>query len=509
MGTAPPVEGVGEDPYDLDVLRKLLAPVFIARETVEEVRALRASAKILIIDDNEKTGRDLERDLQGIYGQVDFADGPETALAAIRAAFSEGKPYTAISLDLRMPGMNGDEVARILAGEGKLPPVVTCSGEWSITIRNRISVHLDTVRTAEELEAVRDAACQRLDAIPFLGVQKFRGENPVQDLVDALDAVMLIAPRVDQAKFQSFMSCFEIALVESTPQREYLESLAELVGQYRESLRRWQEIFRIRYPLFCDSKADGDMTSALRDISGNEYSFEGLGEERDDLGGFRRHGLSRVFFAACTGLESALYFKFRGRCDEPLNTLLDDPSFVRTVKAFAADVRDYCSMVTMFRPVADESVTFGINLVEDLARGAALILSPEDPQIHTSWPVYSAVVQQPIMNAFKSGGEVTISTGKVRVGDLDEESRAYFEQTHGLTCDDYVAHVQVSDTGCGIPPENLARITELHFSTFGTSGFGLNYLDKTIGKLNGTWAIESEVGVGTDFHMYFLPAPEG
>jgi signal transduction histidine kinase len=62
--------------------------------------------------------------------------------------------------------------------------------------------------------------------------------------------------------------------------------------------------------------------------------------------------------------------------------------------------------------------------------------------------------------------------------------------------------IRIADTGCGIPPENLAKIRDPFFTTkeVGTgTGLGLSIVDEIIRSHNGTLIVESEVGKGSAF----------
>ena len=66
--------------------------------------------------------------------------------------------------------------------------------------------------------------------------------------------------------------------------------------------------------------------------------------------------------------------------------------------------------------------------------------------------------------------------------------------------------ISTSDTGCGIPPENIAKIFTPHFTTKATgTGLGLAVVADIVGKFNGAIEIISAVGNGTTFNIY-LPA---
>ncbi|MBI5777704.1 MAG: HAMP domain-containing protein [Nitrospirae bacterium] len=87
--------------------------------------------------------------------------------------------------------------------------------------------------------------------------------------------------------------------------------------------------------------------------------------------------------------------------------------------------------------------------------------------------------------AMPDGGQVTVTTRQ----------------------DDSHVTIEVADTGCGIPQENLQRIFEPFFTTknYGT-GLGLTNVKRLIEDNGGTLDIHSEEGTGSRFVIRFLPA---
>jgi two-component system, cell cycle sensor histidine kinase and response regulator CckA len=66
--------------------------------------------------------------------------------------------------------------------------------------------------------------------------------------------------------------------------------------------------------------------------------------------------------------------------------------------------------------------------------------------------------------------------------------------------------ISVSDTGCGIPPENLEKIFDPFFTTKAPgkgTGLGLSSVVAIMKNHQGFVTVESEVGRGTTFHVYF------
>jgi signal transduction histidine kinase/FixJ family two-component response regulator len=71
--------------------------------------------------------------------------------------------------------------------------------------------------------------------------------------------------------------------------------------------------------------------------------------------------------------------------------------------------------------------------------------------------------------------------------------------------------VRISDTGCGIPKENLTRIFDPFFTTKDVgkgTGLGMNIVYNIIKKHNGSITVDSEVGKGTTFTIR-LPLTPG
>lgn len=69
---------------------------------------------------------------------------------------------------------------------------------------------------------------------------------------------------------------------------------------------------------------------------------------------------------------------------------------------------------------------------------------------------------------------------------------------------DFGVEVTIADEGPGIPPENLERVFEAYFTTKpGGSGLGLSIVKQNVEMFGGKVRVESEIGKGTAFHLFF------
>lgn len=96
------------------------------------------------------------------------------------------------------------------------------------------------------------------------------------------------------------------------------------------------------------------------------------------------------------------------------------------------------------------------------------------------------------------GGTLTITTGLLRAADVRALGRDI------MPANDYV-RIAVSDTGCGIPPENLGKIFEPFFTTKEVgkgTGLGLSTVYGIIKQTGGFIFADSTIGEGTTFTVY-------
>ncbi len=105
-------------------------------------------------------------------------------------------------------------------------------------------------------------------------------------------------------------------------------------------------------------------------------------------------------------------------------------------------------------------------------------------------------------DAMPAGGTVTVSVGNRASGS---------GQPKDLPAGDHVV-ITVTDTGTGIPPEDLERVMDPFFTTKDVgkgSGLGLSMVYGFAQQSNGAFRIDSELGKGTRAELWLPRAPAG
>jgi two-component system NtrC family sensor kinase len=117
------------------------------------------------------------------------------------------------------------------------------------------------------------------------------------------------------------------------------------------------------------------------------------------------------------------------------------------------------------------------------------------PPVRADFDKIQQVLINIILNAIQAmpqGGKLTIRTSKAD-GVIIDDSRKD------------MLRIDISDTGVGIPKENLNKLFNPFFTTKEKGkgvGLGLSVVHGIIGKHNGKIDVESEIGRGTTFTIY-------
>jgi signal transduction histidine kinase len=168
---------------------------------------------------------------------------------------------------------------------------------------------------------------------------------------------------------------------------------------------------------------------------------------------------------------------------------------VRDVKVFSRPQDDKTRLVDVHR-VIDSSVRMAWNEIRHRARvvkeyGAVPLVNANESRL-------GQVALNLVVNAAQAMPEGNVGRNLLRVATW--------------TTRDGHAAIEVTDTGCGIPKENLERIFDPFFTTkpvgVGT-GLGLAICHKIVSELAGAIEVESQAGKGTTFRVLLPPAIRG
>ena len=146
-------------------------------------------ARLLLVDDSDVAREIMSEALQTLPLRVDLAASGAEAESALLAADAAGDPYRVVLTDWQMPGMNGIELARRIAGNPALrqPPstvLVTAFGR-------------EEVQKEAEAAGIRGFLCKPI------------GQSALVDTLVALFA----PPRAPNARCRSEASCDHVARV--------------------------------------------------------------------------------------------------------------------------------------------------------------------------------------------------------------------------------------------------------------------------------------------------------
>jgi signal transduction histidine kinase len=512
-----------------------------------------STCRVLVVDDHELSLSCIEQDLRRHFAAVDTIADPVRVIDLLRAAKESGASYDALVLDLRMPGMNGDALLRAISEEGLLIPTVIHSGSHASVLQHGLLPQIEDLRTEEferrarEIDRVAEAfasvasfdAFERwrrdyvrlTDGVPLTFVSKRAWTSGREDfshatLARALCRVIASGEETNWENFEQAVARFRPALWDGQADTEYIEALVE-AARFVAGKALWlAKLLEERVPVIADHERWKDYHLMVGELSGPDYSHEKLRGELDavDEAGRRRHALPVTLAAFAWFLEFLMD-------EEPDigGAIRAQPDVLKELERFRGLSQRTGEFVRAFRFCRDKAMPVDLRnelhlcsipavRIEDFWEIDLTGIDDTGPWISAPLPLLRFVIEQPLLNALQwtewRKGAVNMRLATKDVASLDARSRAYFREQHGLRDDDRVAMIEIADQGPGIAPEDLGRIFDFRYTTrVGGTGFGLAFVAKYMALMNGAYHVESELGAGTRFFLYFLltepPAIEG
>lgn len=173
--------------------------------------------------------------------------------------------------------------------------------------------------------------------------------------------------------------------------------------------------------------------------------------------------------------------------DDFLKLVQESREGAERVKEIVQDLKDFSHVDQAEIKYADinKGLESSLNIVWNELKYKAKVIKEygELPEIKC----YPRQLNQVFMNILVNASQAIEDKGEIRIKTFHKDGYIY---------------VQISDTGVGIPPENLSKIFDPFFTTKEVgkgTGLGLTMAYNIVKKHGGTIEVESEVGKGTTF----------
>ena len=140
-----------------------------------------AAYRVLVIEDNKEVRRMVTASIKALDGEIDVLDVPSAEEALL---ISASLPLDLVVLDIRLPGMSGLEMVRLLRKRKPETKVILVTGIDDTNIRQQVALSdvaayfFKPIEINAFLEAVRDCLWPKQPVIPMLTEQPVETSEP-------------------------------------------------------------------------------------------------------------------------------------------------------------------------------------------------------------------------------------------------------------------------------------------------------------------------------------------
>jgi PAS domain S-box-containing protein len=519
-------------------------------------------ARILIVDDDERNLLAIRTVLEDVADVVLAKSGEEALRHLLKSEFA------VILLDVYMPGMDGYETAQIIRAREhtKRIPIIFLSAVNKetehlirgysmgavdyvfkpvepVVLRSKAAVFVDLYMMTREVRRKAQQEQQLLDANLRANAERLRAEQELRlaeqrqaAIIQSLPIVFYLeeqdaVPRVPKFVSGNFKSVTGFAFEEiAAAPTLWLDRLhpddRERVGTALRS-RREGRAFAVEYRWQC---ADGtykhflDQAVLLRDADGRPLEYAGtlldVTDRKDlesqllhvrkmdalgQLTGGIAHDFNNLLAAVLGGL---------GLIERRVQLADDQRKVVEMTRHAAQQGTELVSRLLAFarkqklQPARVDVGNLAANVNQLLAHTLGGLVALEWELEDGLWSPYADETQLELalMNLAINARDAMPEGGKIHIACRNDGITGGGEAAPG----DYVV-LALSDTGCGIPPEMVERVTEPFFTTKAVgkgTGLGLSMVYGFAQQSGGTMRIESRLGHGTTVELWLPRAPE-
>jgi PAS domain S-box-containing protein len=375
--------------------------------------------------------------------------------------------------------------------------LLTVSGYVAVAIENSL-LYQEQQERAGELKLLKEFNESIIESIN-VGLLAVDLEGRVTRLNSALEEIL------DLSRAQAVGK-----RVEDLFSEDFTDTLRQVLGNDRWSLREIRNIYKIHTATFTghplvlniaiaplqDSAEQTGALVVLEDVTSRVRLEEQL-QQREKLSsiGLLAAGVAHEVNTPLTGVSSytqmllgmlaetdpkhALLLKVRRQAERATNIVNNLLNFSRT-----GDATEFTE-IDISRVLDDT-----LQLLEPQLRGNQIEIvrgyDPESPQVFGN----SGKLQQVFTNLLLNARDAIPSGGSIRISTMPSED-------HSLT-------IEVSDSGTGIAPENVAKIYDPFYTTKGVgrgTGLGLAVSYGIVQEHSGHISVESTPGQGTIFRI--------
>ncbi len=505
--------------------------------------------RVLCMEDNAGLARLLRKKLEQVGYVVDVASDGQEGLDMCTPG-----SYDVLAVDQNMPVREGLEVIRILAAKGQLPPTIMVTGGGSE------EVAVEAMKLGASDYVVKDAEGGYLDLLPTVIERLLHQQRLAEEVQRAQDAL-----RESEERYRTLFEGVPVGLYRTTvdglfidanpalvrilgyPDRETLLR-AEVAELYLdpESRREWQSQMECRGSLadvelqlrrndgtviwvrdtartVCDAEGRfRHFEGSIQDITERKEAEEALkeySERLEEMVAERTADLRDAQEQLVRGEKLAVLGQMAGGVSHELRNPLGVIS--NAAQILAMTLSDADETTTEFLGMIKAEVRVAEKIVFDLLDFSQTRL-PQREETAAADLVARALEKQPpgddttvltelapdLPPVYVDDGQIGLVLGNL-ISNACQAMPEGGSLTVGAQLDSGWVRLSVTDSGCGIPAENLAKIFEPLFTTRKKGiGLGLALVKNLVERNEGRIEVASEVGEGTTFRVW-LPAKDG